>query len=128
MDWIWTKLGRVFCPDGTSDWMRTHAANPFADHLRDDIYRIYFSCRNESNQSLVAFVDIDLNDPTTLLRVSESPVVEPGELGGFDDSGISLGNIVNHGGRKWLFYLGWNLGSPSPLETVSDWPFPKTAA
>ena len=83
----WSKLGRIFCANGEYPWMQTHAANPVAEHRHADVYRIYFSVRDAQRRAHIAFVDIDLNRPQTVLALSEAPVLAPGETGTFDDSG-----------------------------------------
>ncbi len=110
----WRKLGRVFNPDSTHPWMHSHAANPVAEHLHGDLFRIYFSCRDGANRSSVGFVDIDLNRPQEIELVSQSPILSPGEPGSFDDSGISIACIVPVDGRRFLYYIGWNLGVTVP--------------
>jgi hypothetical protein len=42
--------------------------------------------------------------------VHDRPVLGLGKLGCFDDSGAMPCSIVNHEGRKYLFYIGWNRG------------------
>lgn len=110
----WYKLGKVFEPNRNSTWMQTHAANTVAEHLVDDVFRIYFSCRNANNVSSIAFVDIDINQPFKVLKVATEPVLTAGDLGTFDDSGTSLSCIVNVNDKKFLYYLGWNLGVTVP--------------
>ncbi|MGH9962329.1 MAG: hypothetical protein ACREBC_35300, partial [Pyrinomonadaceae bacterium] len=48
------------------------------------------------------------------LEVSKTPALQPGKVGLFDDSGVSLGCIVNYGDKKYLYYMGWNLGVTVP--------------
>ncbi len=110
----WKKLGRVFVPDNHHPWMETHAANPVVEHLDEDIYRVYFSGRDNNNRSSIGYVDVDINPPFKIIGVAPRPLVVPGERGMFDDSGVSLGCIVNVEGRKFLYYLGWNLGVTVP--------------
>jgi len=110
----WHKLGRVFCPDDNFPWMRTHAANPVGEHLGDDTYRIYFSARDEKNRSSIGWVEIDLKRPTEVVRISDRPILEPGRVGTFDDSGASMGWLVQCGSERYLYYLGWNLGVTVP--------------
>ena len=110
----WKKLGRVFVPDNHPPWMETHAANPVVEHLDEDIYRVYFSGRDNNNRSSIGYVDVDINPPFKIIGVAPRPLVVPGERGMFDDSGVSLGCIVNVEGRKFLYYLGWNLGVTVP--------------
>ncbi len=111
----WRKLGCVFCPAGNYPWMVSHAANPVAVLQRDDRIRIYFSCRDREQRSSVGYVDVDMVDPTQVRGLSVEPVLLPGELGTFDDCGVSIGCVVlNETGQKRLYYLGWNLGRPAP--------------
>jgi len=110
----WKKLGLIFCPDNNADWMLSHAANPTAQYLGDNIHRIFFSTRDNKNRSCVSFVDIDLQNPKKILTNSFREVLTPEKLGTFDDSGCSIGCIVEVGGRNYLYYLGWNLGVTVP--------------
>jgi hypothetical protein len=106
----WRKLGLIFRPDHHHDWMVSHAANPVAEHLDGDRFRMYFSCRDRAKRSNVGFVEIDLRNPRRILRLSEEPVLRPGAIGSYDDSGISLGCLVTlESGDRRLYYMGWNL-------------------
>jgi hypothetical protein len=123
----WRKLGRIFCADGQYPWMLTHAANPVAQWRHGNVFRIYFSSRDIERRAHIGYVDIDINEPQTLLALSSEPVIAPGEIGTFDDSGASMGCIVEHGGRRYLYYLGWNLGVTVPWRNsiglaISDGP------
>ncbi|MFI5020411.1 MAG: hypothetical protein ACHQRJ_01990 [Alphaproteobacteria bacterium] len=105
----WRKLGRIFAPDGSKPWMRWYAANPVAEPIGGDRFRIYFSSRDEENRSSVAYVEIDLKDPTRILHETDRPVLTPGDLAMFDDSGASIGCIVPVGRKRHLYYMGWRL-------------------
>jgi hypothetical protein len=114
----WRKLGRVFVPAGTTDWMRTHAAVPTAEHLEGDVFRVYFSSRDEANRAHTGYVVIDISRPRDVLEVSSSPVLSPGALGGFDDSGAMGSWLASHQGRTLLYYIGWNLGVTVPFRNA----------
>ncbi len=114
----WRKLGRLYAPDGRKPWMRAYAANPVAEHLRDDRFRIYFSGRDERNRSSISFVELDLTDPTRILSEAEEPVLSPGDLAMFDDSGASIGCIVPVGHRRYLYYMGWHLAVTVPWQNA----------
>lgn len=111
----WHKLGRVFCPSGEVAWMHSHAAVPVAEAVKDDLYRIYFSSRDASNRSFTGYVMIDLNEPDRILDISREPVLVPGALGEFDDSGAMATWLTQQGGERWLYYIGWNLGVTVPF-------------
>lgn len=106
----WEKLGRVFCADKDNDWMYSHAMIPIAEQVDGDLYRIYFSPRDKLNRGHGAYLELDMRNPVQVLRVCSSPVLEPGMLGCFDDSGALPNTIVNVNGRKLLYYTGINLG------------------
>jgi predicted GH43/DUF377 family glycosyl hydrolase len=110
----WTKLGRVFTTDNNHPWMVSHAANPVAEHLRDDVFRLYFSCRDAQSRSHISCAEVELKPPFRVLSIAEEPLLSPGEIGTFDDSGVSLSCIKQINGRKHLYYLGWNLGVTVP--------------
>jgi len=110
----WKKLGLVFRADGRADWMQSHAANPVAEHLNGDCFRVYFGCRDRSNQSSIGWVDVEITDDPKIEGIAERALVSPGEPGTFDDSGASVGCLVPVGSKRLLYYLGWNLGVTVP--------------
>jgi len=110
----WTKKGLIFCPSNNYDWMRTHAALPIADHMKDDIFKIYFSSRDSQNRSFTTFLEIDITNPKKILHLSKKPIISPGEISSFDDSGTMGSCLVNFDGKKYLYYIGWNLGKTVP--------------
>jgi hypothetical protein len=107
---MWEKLGKIFCAEQHSDWLYSHAMIPIAERVDGDLYRIYFSSRDKRNRGHGAYLEVDMKNPTQVLRLSPTPVLEPGSLGCFDDSGALPNSIVNQGGRKRLYYTGINLG------------------
>jgi hypothetical protein len=106
----WAKLGRIFVAEGQSDWLHSHGAVPIARPLGEFRYRVYFSPRDRQGRCNVSWLDIDIRDPTTILRVSDQPVITPGRLGCFDDNGAMGSWIVECNGQEMLYYQGWNLG------------------
>jgi len=111
----WRKLGLVFCPSGEMPWMQSHAAVPIAESLGDDLFKIYFSSRDEFNRSFTAYTVIDIARPNHIIELSAKPVLAPGGLGEFDDSGAMATWLTSHQGKKFLYYIGWNLGVTVPF-------------
>lgn len=106
----WKKLGLIFNSNKESDWMYSHAMIPVAEHLYDDIFRIYFSPRDKENRGHGAYLEIDINEPQKILNLSKMPILEPGELGCFDDSGALPNSLLEINGEKYLYYTGINIG------------------
>ena len=116
--------------------MRTHAANPTAELLGGRRVRVYFSSRDDANRSSIAFVELDVDKPSKVLRESDQPVLSPGAKGKFDDSGASIGCIVPVDGKRYLYYMGWHLTVDVPWQNAiglaisdsADGPFTKTSS
>ena len=111
----WERLGKIFEPDGSIDWMRTHCTIPIPEKISESLYKIYFSPRDQLNRSHVAWVSIDMNDPLKVIDYSRSPLLRPGEIGAFDDSGAMANCILDIGDKKYLYYQGCNLGVTVPF-------------
>jgi len=107
----WIKKGQIFKPEGQYYWVKSHAMLPIPEKMGDDLYRVYFSGRDNRNRSLVGYVEFDINNPQEILKMSEKPVLGLGELGTFDDNGVTPSWVIDHGGRKYLYYVGWNQGA-----------------
>jgi predicted GH43/DUF377 family glycosyl hydrolase len=114
----WKKLGHIYQPSGIKSWSRTHAANPVAEHIEDDYFRIYFSTRDDNNRSSIGYVIVNINEPSKILEESQEPVLMPGDLGMFDDCGVSIGCIVPSGNTRYLYYMGWNLSVTVPWKNT----------
>jgi hypothetical protein len=106
----WEKLGLVYAPAGEQEWAQAHAFLPTSLMLGEDRVRVYYAVRDRDEVGRVGFVEVDARDPTKILRVSERPAFDIGEPGTFDDSGVSPVSLVEHGGRLFLYYIGWQLG------------------
>jgi len=111
----WIKKGLIFAPQGQRQWMLTHAAVPFADHLGEDLFRIYFCARDEKNSTQVGYFEINITRPSEILYLHDSPVIALGALGAYDDSGAISSWIVNLGDRKYCYYSGMMLGVTVPF-------------
>ncbi|MBC7405122.1 MAG: hypothetical protein H7252_05505 [Cytophaga sp.] len=111
----WKKLGLVFCPSGEFEWMHSHAAVPIAESLGKNLFKIYFSSRDKDNKSFTCYVVIDIEHPNKLLDLSTKPVMVPGGLGEFDDSGAMGTWLTTYKGKDFLYYAGWNLGVTVPF-------------
>ncbi|MFY9074606.1 hypothetical protein OZZ08_06515 [Malaciobacter mytili] len=106
----WKKLGLIFNSDKRSDWMYSHAMIPVAENIKDDIFRIYFSPRDKWNRGHGAYLEININEPQKILFLTKEPILYPGELGCFDDSGALPNSLVEIDGEKYLYYTGINIG------------------
>lgn len=110
----WKKLGRIFKVDKNYEWMYSHAALPIAEHVENDIFKIYFSCRDKNNVASVGYFIFDIAK-NKIMEISEKPLLTKGKLGAFDDSGCMASCLLDEGDKKYMFYIGWNLGVTIPF-------------
>lgn len=108
----WQKHGLLIRPDTRLWWCRTHAMLPTPHHVRGGVFRVLFSGRDDRNRSHIGYAMVDLAGPVRVLEFGAEPLLAPGELGCFDDNGVSPSCLLDMGnGRQYLYYIGWNPGS-----------------
>ena len=108
---MWKTCGLFFEPDRGLEWSRSHAMLPTPIFI-DGTWRVYYSGRNILNQSSIGYFEIDSLENPKVVFNSPIPVLKPGELGCFDDNGVSPSCLIELGdGRLAMYYIGWNPGS-----------------
>ena len=111
----WRKLGRIYNPEKfLRGGVFSYGANPFPILLNQHIYRIFYNIRDERNRSHITYLDFDIKTGA-IIQVRSSPLISPGDPGLFDDSGCSLGCVLDQpDGKIYIYYVGWNLGVTVP--------------
>jgi hypothetical protein len=104
----WVKKGLVFAPSNDSEWLVSHASVPVAESLDDNTLRIYFAGRDQKERSHLLCIDVAADNPRRILASPDRPLLPLGKLGTFDESGIMPSWIVSKGGKRFLYYIGWN--------------------
>lgn len=116
----WKKRGLIIKPQKNLGWMQTHAMLPTVDYLQRNIYRVYFSGRDKYNRSHIGYAVIEINDvDLTVIEYSKEPVLSPGALGCFDDSGVTPSSIITVGDKKYFYYIGWNQRSRVRMSLIA---------
>lgn len=106
----WRKLGLVITPRRELWWMQSHAMTPTVAPGEGSCVQVYFSGRDAKNRSHIGYAILDLTRLADVVEFSREPVLTLGELGCFDDNGVTPSWIVDHEGRRYLYYIGWNKG------------------
>lgn len=89
--------------------MVSHACVPTAlTFEKENFIRIYFAPRDRKGRSIPTFIDVEGSNPSEILRVSSTPILQLGDLGAFDDDGIMPCSVVRVQGKIYLYYVGWN--------------------
>lgn len=84
----------------------SHTYVPTACFLYGKI-RIFLSVWDKEKRGRVFFVDVDRNDPMRVLSYSKRPVLDLGELGRFDEHGVTPMSVVLYENHLRLYYAGW---------------------
>lgn len=88
----------------------SYSSVPYAFHIGENVYRIFYTTRNFKGQSLPYYVDsIVKNGNITLLNNFKGPILDLGEIGTFDDNGITASCIVKTDNLVYMYYIGWNV-------------------
>ncbi|MBF0135079.1 MAG: hypothetical protein H7833_00075 [Magnetococcus sp. DMHC-1] len=114
----WEKKGLILEPRTELWWNRTHIMAPTIDPIpvEGGCFKVYFGGRNDKNQTHVAWAIIDLEQDGKVVDWAREPVIFPGHLGTFDDNGVVPNCLVNHGKRKYMYYVGFKPGGTTRMD------------
>lgn len=105
----WIKKGLVYSPKGDVEWAKHSALTPTPLMLNEKVIRIYAGFRDENGVSRIGYVDVEAENPSNVIRVSKSPVLDIGEPGTFDDNGVILGEVLRVDSDVYMYYVGFQL-------------------
>ncbi len=100
----------MFVPPGNLPWARHSATKPCVLIRSDGTPRVFAGFRDELGVSRPAYIDLDPADPTRVIRVSDKPLLDVGDVGMFDDNGVVPAEVLRHDARVYLYYEGYQLG------------------
>ncbi|MFW2501945.1 hypothetical protein [Clostridium diolis] len=103
----WNKQGLIFSPKGEFEWMQSYALIPTADIISNDTVRIYFATLDREMYGRIGYIDVDMLNLKNIKNISEKPVLDIGDIGTFDDSGVNPSCILTVDNKKYLYYYGW---------------------
>jgi predicted GH43/DUF377 family glycosyl hydrolase len=120
----WKKLGLLFDPskNKTPDWMKEFAQAPCVLKF-DDFIRVYFSTRPSPDNkgqyvSYSGFVDLERANLFKIRCISESPILELGEIGMFDQFGTYPVSTIRHNQLVYAYYGGWTRCESVPFNVA----------
>ena len=117
---VWKKKGRILVPQTELWWQKSHIMIPTVDYIGDDLFRVFFSGRDEFNRSVIGASKIRVNDGViSVIEYEKEPILNCGNLGTFDDNGVTPSCIINDGKKKLLYYIGWNSGSTTRMGLIA---------
>lgn len=105
----WVKKGVIFQTKGEHWWNKTHTQIPTVEVLENDVFRIYYSSRDEGNRSHTSYFDVSADNPSDVLYVHPEEILPLGGIGTFDDCGVMPSSVVEYQGETRFYYIGWNV-------------------
>lgn len=105
----WRKMGLIYCPSGEHKWDKHSALTPTPIMINANTVRIYAGFRDDEGVSRICYVDVDADNPSSIINVSKKPVLNIGASGAFDDNGVILGDIISFNNKLYMYYVGFQL-------------------
>lgn len=103
----WQKLGLIAKPEKFNlKWWKSYGMDPCTIKLHGDVYRVFFCGRNNKNISMIGYFDYDLKK-LKIKKISKKPILTPGQLGAFDDNGVTASCLIKNNNSIYLYYIGW---------------------
>ena len=113
----WQKLGLIVAPDPELKWMSTFTGASFALPTEEsETFDLYITGRDEANRSHIGKIKIQIRDTIRVLEKSPHPVFSPGELGAFDENGVSYPAMVRTNDSIYMYYVGWMPTQLAPFQ------------
>lgn len=112
----WNKRGVLLGAPTPQPWAHSHAALPATEPLGADTFRLYYSPRDGHGRAHVARATVRARaGALEVVAIDPEPVLAPGRIGAFDESGVTISCVVPDGERTLLYYTGWTLGRTVPF-------------
>lgn len=100
----WKKIGRVFEP---ADTEFSHGSLPCAVHYKNDLFVVAFTRRDSKQRSHIFLSYAQVGDGKMTLVGEPKLALRYGPPGTFDCDGVISVCFVEHQGRIYLYYVGW---------------------
>jgi hypothetical protein len=108
MKYKWEKLGRIITPQKNIYWMKTWTGASFVRQVEDtSIFEIFVTGRDDKNRSRIGKVFMDFDKNFKIISIEEEPVFTLGELGSFDENGVSYPWLFSWQNTTYMLYVGW---------------------
>lgn len=116
----WVKKGLIFKPESLHPLASTRVMVPTPFLLNESLIRLYCGFCDSEGISRIAYLDLDAEDPQRIMQISDSPVLDIGEDGTFDDNGLCPASIVRVSDSVvYLYYFGFQKGIQVPFYMFS---------
>lgn len=107
---MWKKMGLIYNIQGAqSDWKNNSVLTPQPFLLNSEVIRVYSSFRDINGVGRIGYIDVSAKNPSEIINISQTPVLDIGKKGNFDDNGVLLGGVLRVGNKIYMYYVGFQL-------------------
>ncbi|OPZ78067.1 MAG: hypothetical protein BWY78_00749 [Alphaproteobacteria bacterium ADurb.Bin438] len=104
----WVKKGFICSKDTFNiSWYKKNTMTPLPYLYNDNILRIYLTMCDADNIGRVGYIDLDIDNPSNILKISENPVLDIGIPGSFDEHGVLPTSLLKEDGKLYLYYSAY---------------------
>lgn len=107
---IWKKIGLIIPTESLGlAWAQKGLLTPTPVLLNEKVIRVFAGFRDQQGVSRIGYVDVSSKDPSQILAISKKPVLDVGQPGCFDDSGVILGHVMKIKNQFHMYYVGFQI-------------------
>jgi hypothetical protein len=103
----WKKLGLVWAPDGSNPQALHSALQPTPILIDEENIRVFFGCRDKDGVSRIFSIDLSAKNPLCIKSKSLNPILDIGEPGCFDESGVVPCCVIHVANKLRIYYAGY---------------------
>lgn len=117
---LWLKKSFI-CSHETLDlsWYKKNTMVPVPMLVDANRLRIFVTMCDVENVGRVGYVDVHPDNPSEILGYSKTPVLDIGEDGCFDDSGVLPSALFEADGKHYMFYSAYQKQVKVPYSILS---------
>ena len=109
-------LGLLVKPEAQNDWLVSHTGASCIKSLGDNRFELIISGRDSSNRSTLGTAHLTLHYDEYKLEIISAPILSHGQIGTFDENGVSYPYLVTKDNTDYLYYTGWMLTVLTPFQ------------
>ncbi len=100
-------------------WYQKNTMVPVPLLISAERLRIFLTMCDADNVGRIGYVDVHPDHPETVIGYSTQPVLDAGEPGFFDDSGVLPSAIFEDSGRHYMFYSAYQKHEKVPYSILT---------
>lgn len=104
----WLKKGLIWQPTKDKWWNQKYGILPVPYYIEElNVIRIYFGSADVNTDSRISYIDVSPENPKEIIFEANEPIINIGEIGTFDDSGVVPSCIINIGENTIMYTVGF---------------------